>query len=77
VAELKRRGIHKCIIVSVRTHIRRARMLFGQVAPPGLEIHFVSAEDATYRLADWYKSREGRKNVLLEWMKLASTPFEN
>ncbi len=77
VEELKRRGVRKCLIVSVRTHLRRARHLFREVTPPGIELHFVSAEDRDYRLEDWYQSRQGKKDVLLEWTKLVTTPFED
>lgn len=75
LAELERRGVKKCVVVSVRTHMRRARILFNEIKPAGLELHFVAAEDRTYRLEDWYKTREGKKNVLLEWLKLATTPL--
>lgn len=75
VAELGRRGVKKCLVVSVRTHMRRARILFNEMKPEGLELHFISAEDRNYSLEDWYKTREGRKSVLLEWLKLATTPL--
>jgi uncharacterized SAM-binding protein YcdF (DUF218 family) len=75
VPELQRRGVRKCLVVSVRTHMRRARILFNRVRPPGLELHFVAAEDREFRLEDWYKTREGKKTVLLEWLKLATTPL--
>lgn len=75
VQELGRRGIRKCLVVSVRTHMRRARILFNEVKPAGMELHFIAAEDRAFRLEEWYKTREGRKTVLLEWLKLATTPL--
>jgi len=72
VEELKRRGVKKCLVVSVRTHIRRARMLFKEVTPPGMEMHFVAADDREYKLEEWYKTRQGKKTVLLEWLKLVT-----
>lgn len=72
VGELQRRGVRSCLVVSVRTHMRRARILFRRVQPPGLELHFVAAEDREYRLEDWYRSRQGKKAVLLEWLKLST-----
>jgi uncharacterized SAM-binding protein YcdF (DUF218 family) len=75
VEELKRRGVKKCLVVSVRTHMRRARIMFKGVAPEGLEMHFVAADDREYRLEEWYRTRQGKKAVLLEWLKLATTPL--
>lgn len=75
VGELERRGVRKCLVVSVRTHMRRARILFNEVKPAGMELHFVAAEDRSYRLEEWYRTREGKKNVLLEWLKLVTTPL--
>lgn len=75
IAELERRGVKKCLVVSVRTHMRRARMLFNEVKPAGMELHFVAAADRSYRLEDWYRTRQGKKAVLLEWLKLATTPL--
>lgn len=75
LAEIARRGLKKVVIVSVRTHMRRARILFGRLKPAGLELEYVSVEDRQYRLERWWESREGRKAVLMEWMKLATTPL--
>ena len=75
VGELERRGVRKCLVVSVRTHMRRARILFNAVKPAGMELHFVAAADRSYRLEEWYRTREGKKSVLLEWLKLVTTPL--
>lgn len=75
--ELYRLGVRSCILVSVRTHLRRARYLCGQARPPGLELQYVGAEDRNFQLGEWYKSREGKKAVLLEWLKIAALPFED
>lgn len=75
LAELRRRGVKKALVVSVRTHMRRARILYNKLKPESLELHFVAAEDRQFRLEQWYKSREGKKTVLLEWLKLATTPL--
>lgn len=75
MAEMVRRGIKKALIVSVASHLRRARRLFSDVTPPGLELHFVAADPPDYRLHEWYKAREGRKAIFQEWVKLVTSPF--
>jgi uncharacterized SAM-binding protein YcdF (DUF218 family) len=75
VANLKQRGLKKVLIVSVASHLRRARRLYRQTAPEGLEMHFVAADPAGYKLRDWYQSREGRKDIFLEWTKVVTSPF--
>lgn len=74
VKELRRRGIRKCLIVSVDTHLRRARRVFTSAAPE-IEFHMVSASSPNYQLGNWYKSREGRKAVFLEWTKVVTDLF--
>ena len=71
VKELRRRGIRKCLIVSVDTHLRRARRIFSSAAPE-IEFHMVSAASPHYQLNTWYQNREGRKAVFLEWTKVVT-----
>jgi uncharacterized SAM-binding protein YcdF (DUF218 family) len=73
-AELRRRGVEKCLVVSVRSHLRRASRIFRRTIP-GVELHFTGAENPLYRLERWYETREGRKAIFLEWMKYATEPF--
>lgn len=75
VGELGRRGVKRVLVVSVDTHMRRLRSLFKEMAPPTLEIHLVSAPSRAYELKQWHKSREGRKAVLLEWVKVVTSWF--
>ncbi|MGJ5818559.1 YdcF family protein [Paludibaculum fermentans] len=75
VQDLTRRGIKKVLIVSVASHLRRARRLYLENAVPGLEMHFVAADPPGFTLHEWYKSREGRKAILLEWTKVVTSPF--
>jgi uncharacterized SAM-binding protein YcdF (DUF218 family) len=71
VKELRRRGVRKCLIVSVDTHLRRARRIFSSAAPE-IEFHMVSAASPHYQLNTWYQNREGRKAVFLEWTKVVT-----
>ncbi len=71
--ELQRRGVRKVLIVSVRTHTRRARAIYSRLPHDGIEFLYASAEDPSFRLREWYKTREGKKAVLLEWLKLITS----
>jgi uncharacterized SAM-binding protein YcdF (DUF218 family) len=67
-AELRRRGIHRILLVTSLFHTRRAYYLFHRAAPD-LEIHTVAAPDPDFTPGGWWKSREGQKHFLLEWLK--------
>jgi uncharacterized SAM-binding protein YcdF (DUF218 family) len=73
VPELQRRQVKKLIVVSVDTHLRRARGIYRRQLPAGMEAHFVASESPGFRLSEWWRAREGRKAVLLEWTKLISS----
>ncbi len=75
LSDVARRGLKKILIVSVASHLRRARGIYRKQAPQGLEMIFVAAEPPGYRLREWYRSREGRKEILLEWTKVVTSPF--
>lgn len=73
-AELRKRGVRRCLVVSVRSHLRRAERIMRK-AMPDIELHFTGADSPLYRLDRWYESREGRKAIFLEWMKNVTEPF--
>ncbi|MGQ9918108.1 MAG: YdcF family protein [Bryobacteraceae bacterium] len=75
--ELERRGVKTLLIVSVRTHLRRARWLFEKHRPADMRIHYTGADHPAFRLEQWYKYREGRKAVVLEWIKILSLPADS
>lgn len=72
--ELRRRGVRSCLVVSSRSHIRRAERILRR-AIPEVDLHFTGAESPLYRLERWYERREGRKAVFLEWVKTVTEPF--
>jgi uncharacterized SAM-binding protein YcdF (DUF218 family) len=72
--ELRRVGARKVLLVSVNSHLRRARQIYSELAPD-LEIHYVGAENPNFKLAEWYKSREGRKAMFFELTKFVTSPF--
>jgi len=68
VAEFRRRGIHKVLLVTSPSHTARATRVFRRIAPD-LEVHTVAAADPYWNHGYWWKSREGRKMWLLETLK--------
>ena len=68
VGELRRRHVHKYLVVTSNYHTRRAGRIFRDEGPD-LEPHVVSAGDANFPVADWWRHRESRKTLLDEYMK--------
>jgi len=71
-AEFRRLGIHRILLVTSLYHTRRAYYLFHRAAPD-LEIHTVAAPDPNFTPDGWWKSREGQKLFVLEWLKTFAT----
>jgi len=74
--ELARRGVGKLILVSARTHLRRARRFFEAERPPSMKIVYVGADDPAFRLEEWWRNREGKKAVVMEWVKILALPVD-
>jgi uncharacterized SAM-binding protein YcdF (DUF218 family) len=70
--DLKKRGVHKILLVTSNYHTRRAASLFRHAAP-WLEIHPVAAPDEYFTPGGWWQTRRGRKTFVLEWMKTVAT----
>ena len=49
-------------------HTRRAGAIYRDAAS-GIEVHVVAARDENFTADGWWKSREGRKVFLNEWLK--------
>lgn len=75
--ELERRGVRTLLVVSVRTHLRRARWIFEKHRPPSMRIHYTGADAPWFRLEEWYRHREGWKAVVMEWVKVLSLPLDS
>jgi len=73
--ELRKRGIHKALIVTSNYHTRRARRLFEQNATDDIETHVTASPDVVFHSDSWWKSREGQKTWLMEFTKLITSPF--
>jgi uncharacterized SAM-binding protein YcdF (DUF218 family) len=72
LAALAQRHAHRIDIVTSDYHTRRAGNIYRAQAP-GLDIHMVAAPDLYFSPGGWWKSRDGRKTFLLEWMKTVAT----
>lgn len=75
--ELERRGVRTLLLVSVRTHLRRARWIFEKRRPPSMRIHYTGADAPGFRLEEWHRHREGWKSVVMEWIKVLSLPVDS
>jgi uncharacterized SAM-binding protein YcdF (DUF218 family) len=69
---LRARGVRSYLLVSVKSHLRRATRMFRSAAPD-LDVRPVGAESPLYDLRHWYRRREGWKAVTQEWVKLVTS----
>jgi uncharacterized SAM-binding protein YcdF (DUF218 family) len=66
--ELRRRGVRRLLLVTSDYHTRRAGRAF-RAAGGDLSILVVAAPDRFFTAGGWWKTREGRKCVVLEAAK--------
>jgi uncharacterized SAM-binding protein YcdF (DUF218 family) len=72
--ELRKRSARKCLLVTSNYHTRRAGSIFRSTLPE-VEFRVVAAKDEFFRPGDWWKSRQGQKQFVLEWMKMVTGWF--
>jgi len=68
VALLRARGVRKVLIVTSVWHTARAGRIYRGLAPD-LDIHLVGVNDRDWDHGNWWRSREGKKEFLLEFTK--------
>lgn len=68
--ELRRLGVKRFLLVTSDYHTRRSRACFRKAAPD-LDVRVIGAADEDFP-NPWWKSRQGWKTVLLEWLKTAA-----
>jgi len=68
VADLRRRGVHRFLLVTSDFHTARAGRIY-RAAAPDLDVRVVAAPDRYFRADGWWRNREGQKVFLMEWMK--------
>ena len=73
-AELRRRGVHRYLLVTSNYHTRRAGRLF-RAAAPGLDVRVVASPDADFNPDTWWHSREAAKVFVLEALKTVTGWF--
>ena len=71
VQELRKENVKRVLIVTSGYHTRRASRYFEHL--DGLEAHMVASPDAFAEHGTWWKHREGRKTIFLEWAKTLAT----
>jgi len=75
--ELLRRGASQALVVTSNFHTRRARSIFRRFGSGEVEYAFVAAPWPDFDPDNWWKSRAGRKLVLLEYLKTVNSLFES
>ena len=66
--DLRRRGVHRFLLVTSDYHTARAARIYRDAAP-GLEMRVVAARDDYFHPDGWWRNREGQKVFLIEWLK--------
>lgn len=67
-AVLRRAGVRTADIVTSDYHTRRSKRIFREIAPD-IEMAFVAAPDTLFDIQYWWRAREGRKTIFMEWTK--------
>jgi uncharacterized SAM-binding protein YcdF (DUF218 family) len=72
VAELRRRHVHRMLLVTSNYHTGRAYRTFESTAHKqgtAIEIHTIGTADQNFRPNSWWRNREGQKITFFEWTK--------
>lgn len=69
---LREHGIRKILLVTSNFHTHRAAYLMRK-QNPGLQVVVVPAPDPYFTSDGWWKTREGQKTFLIEWLKTVAT----
>ncbi len=72
--ELQKRGVRKFILVTSDFHTARAGRIYHARAK-GLDMRVVAAADEYFTAKGWWRTREGRKTVFLEFSKTIANLF--
>ncbi|MEK7409493.1 MAG: YdcF family protein [Acidobacteriota bacterium] len=68
VAELRRRGLRRFLVVTSDYHTRRAHRIYRRAAPE-MEFRTVAVPDPDFPSGGWWRTRQGQKTFFLEWTK--------
>lgn len=75
-AELMRRGVSKALVVTSDFHTRRSRSLFEARGSGKVRYVVVASEYPEFDPRAWWRSRNGAKTLLLEYLKTVYTWYE-
>jgi hypothetical protein len=70
--ELRRRHVHRMLLVTSDYHTARAYRTFAKVARQmgfPLDIRAIATPDVEFHPDSWWKSRQGQKITFMEWSK--------
>lgn len=73
---LRDQGAKKILLVTSNYHTARAARLLRKYSPT-LQVIAVAAPDPAFTPDGWWKTREGQKTFLYEWLKTVATALGN
>lgn len=73
---LSSHGWKKVLLVTSNYHTRRARYIYERILPAGFELRVVSAPDSDFDPDNWWRSREGEKIFLHEFLSYPVAMWE-
>lgn len=65
---LSSHGWKRILLVTSNYHTRRARYIYERMLPPGFELRVISAPDSDFDPDNWWRSRQGEKIFLHEFL---------
>jgi uncharacterized SAM-binding protein YcdF (DUF218 family) len=74
VEDLRRRGVHRFLLVTSDFHTARAARIY-RAATPDLDMRVVAVPDLYFHPDGWWRNREGQKTFVIEWLKTAANAF--
>jgi uncharacterized SAM-binding protein YcdF (DUF218 family) len=74
IRAVRKTAAHRVMLITSDYHTRRAGRIFRRTAPD-LEFVVVAAPDLEFSPDGWWRTRQGRKVALYEWLKTAADWF--
>jgi len=76
IPELRRRGVHRFLLLTSDYHTARARRIFQPAidrSGGGMAFRTVASPDEYFRADSWWRTRSSQKTVFIEWSKTFAT----
>ena len=71
IGELRKQNAKSVLVVTNGYHTRRAGKYYKHI--PGIEARMIAAPDRYANHGTWWRTREGRKTIFMEWSKTIAT----